>query len=305
MNQTQTIAVTESIVAGLPLADRDGVIWLDGELVPWRDARVHLLTHSLHYGSTVFEGERVYRGKIFKLREHTERLHASAKLVGYSLPYTSDEIDAACRLVVAENQIDAGYVRPLAWRGSEVIGVSGIGAKIHVGIAAFPWGSYYGDDAQRNGIKLQMSAWRRPNPNTAPTASKAAGLYMICTMSRDAAEAAGYHDALMLDYRGQLAEATGANLFLVIDGKLHTPTPDCFLDGITRKTVMDLARKRGYEVIERAIFPEELERAQEIFLTGTAVEIIPVGVIEQRTYAVGPITKQLQADFRALTATFE
>jgi branched-chain amino acid aminotransferase len=291
-------------VAGLPLADRDGVIWMDGELVQWRDARVHILTHSLHYGSTVFEGERVYRGKIFKLREHTERLHASAHLMGYQLPYTSDQIDAACKLVVAENKLDSGYVRPLAWRGSEVIGVSGVGAKIHLGIAAFPWGAYYSEEARKHGIKLQMSTWRRPDPKSAPTASKAAGLYMICTLSRDAAEAAGYHDALMLDYRGQLAEATGANLFLVINGVIHTPTPDCFLDGITRKTVIDLARQRGFQVIERAIFPEELTKAQEIFLTGTAVEIIPVGVIDQLKFAVGPITQQLQADFQHLTATF-
>lgn len=291
-------------MSALPLADRDGVIWLDGELVPWRDAKVHLLTHSLHYGSTVFEGERVYRGKIFKLREHTARLHVSAKLLGYEVPYSVDEIEAACREVVAQNKIDSGYVRPLAWRGSEVIGVSAKGAKIHVGVAAFPWGAYYGEEAQRNGIRLMTSSWRRPSPNSAPTASKAAGLYMICTMSRDAAEAAGYQDALMLDYRGQLAEATGANLFLVINGQIHTPTPDCFLDGITRRTVMDLARQRGLEVIERAIFPEELAKAQEVFLTGTAVEIIPVGVIDELKFTVGPITKQLQADYRTLTETF-
>ncbi len=195
-------------------------------------------------------------------------------------------------------------MRPLAWRGSEVIGVSAKGAKIHVGIAAFPWGAYYGEEARRNGIKLKTSTWRRPSPNSAPTASKAAGLYMICTLSRDMAEAAGYQDALMLDYRGQVAEATGANIFLVINGQIHTPTPDCFLDGITRKTVMELARKRGYEVIERAIFPEELSQAQEVFLTGTAVEVIPIGVIDELKYTVGPITKQLQADYTALTQSF-
>ncbi|MDX1968400.1 MAG: branched-chain amino acid aminotransferase [Planctomycetaceae bacterium] len=291
-------------MSALPLADRDGVIWLDGELVPWRDAKVHLLTHSLHYGSTVFEGERVYNGKVFKLHEHTERLHVSARLVGYEVPYSVADLEAATRLVVEQNKISEGYVRPLAWRGSEVIGVSAKGAKIHVGIAAFPWGAYYGEEARRNGIKLKTSTWRRPSPNSAPTASKAAGLYMICTLSRDMAEAAGYQDALMLDYRGQVAEATGANIFLVINGQIHTPTPDCFLDGITRKTVMELARKRGYEVIERAIFPEELSQAQEVFLTGTAVEVIPIGVIDELKYTVGPITKQLQADYTALTQSF-
>lgn len=292
-------------MSALPLEDRDGVIWLDGELVPWRDARIHVLSHSLHYGSAVFEGERVYNGKIFKLHEHSARLHTSAEILGYKIPYSVAEIETASRMVVAQNNISSGYVRPLAWRGSEVIGVSAKGAKIHVAIAAFPWGAYYGEEALRNGIRLKTSKWRRPAPDSAPTASKAAGLYMICTMSRDAAEAAGYQDALMLDFRGQVAEATGANIFLVIDGKLHTPTPDCFLDGITRRTVMDLARKRGYEIIERAIFPEELSQAQEIFLTGTAVEVIPIGVIDELKFSVGPITKQLQADYKALTQTFE
>ncbi len=291
-------------MSALPLEDRDGVIWLDGELVPWREARIHVLTHSLHYGSAVFEGERVYNGKIFKLREHSARLLASAKILGYEVPYSVEEIEAASRLVVEKNNISGGYVRPLAWRGSEVIGVSAKGARIHVAVAAFPWGAYYGEEALRNGIRLKTSAWRRPSPDSAPTASKAAGLYMICTMSRDAAEAAGYQDALMLDYRGQVAEATGANIFLVIDGQIHTPTPDCFLDGITRRTVMDLARKRGYEIIERAIFPEELSKAQEIFLTGTAVEVIPIGMIDELKFSVGPITKQLQADYKELTQTF-
>lgn len=292
-------------MSALPLEDRDGVIWLDGELVPWRDARIHVLSHSLHYGSAVFEGERVYNGKIFKLHEHSARLHTSAEILGYKVPYSVAEIETASRMVVAQNNISSGYVRPLAWRGSEVIGVSAKGSKIHVAIAAFPWGAYYGEEALRNGIRLKTSKWRRPAPDSAPTASKAAGLYMICTMSRDAAEAAGYQDALMLDYRGQVAEATGANIFLVIDGKLHTPTPDCFLDGITRRTVMDLARQRGYEIIERAIFPEELSQAQEIFLTGTAVEVIPIGVIDELKFSVGPITKQLQADYKALTQNFE
>lgn len=305
-NASVLVSIFRSVpVSALPLEDRDGVIWLDGELVPWRDARIHVLSHSLHYGSAVFEGERVYNGKIFKLHEHSARLHTSAEILGYKVPYSVAEIETASRMVVAQNNISSGYVRPLAWRGSEVIGVSAKGAKIHVAIAAFPWGAYYGEEALRNGIRLKTSKWRRPAPDSAPTASKAAGLYMICTMSRDAAEAAGYQDALMLDYRGQVAEATGANIFLVIDGKLHTPTPDCFLDGITRRTVMDLARQRGYEIIERAIFPEELSQAQEIFLTGTAVEVIPIGVIDELKFSVGPITKQLQADYKALTQSFE
>lgn len=291
-------------VSALPLEDRDGVIWLDGELVPWRDAKVHVLTHSLHYGSAVFEGERVYNGKIFKLREHTERLHKSAQLLGYEVPYSVEVLEEACRKVLVENNITTGYVRPLAWRGSEVIGVSAKGAKIHVAVAAFPWGAYYGEEARRNGIRLKTSTWRRPAPDSAPTASKAAGLYMICTMSRDAAEAAGYQDALMLDYRGQVAEATGANIFFVKDGQIHTPKPDCFLDGITRRTVIDLARKRGYELIERAIFPNELAGMQEVFLTGTAVEVIPVGVIDDLKFTVGPVTQQLQADYTQLTQSF-
>lgn len=288
-------------MSALPLDDRDGVIWLDGTLVPWREAKLHVLSHSLHYGSAVFEGERVYHGRIFKLREHSQRLSRSSELLGYELPYSVEEIEQASQTVVAQNAIETGYVRPIAWRGSEVIGVSAKGAKAHVAIAAFPWPAYYGDEARRQGIRLMTSTWRRPAANCAPTASKAAGLYMICTLSRDAAEAAGYQDALMLDYRGQVAEATGANFFMVLQGELHTPIPDCFLDGITRRTVIDLARQRGIRVIERAIFPEELARAEEVFLTGTAVEVIPVSCIDQQTYRVGPITRQLQADYQQLT----
>lgn len=290
-------------MSALPLDDRDGVIWLDGSLVPWREAKLHVLSHSLHYGSAVFEGERVYHGRIFKLREHSQRLRRSSELLGYELPYSVEEIEQASQTVVAQNGIETGYVRPIAWRGSEVIGVSAKGAKAHVAIAAFPWPAYYGDEARRQGIRLMTSTWRRPAANCAPTASKAAGLYMICTLSRDAAEAAGYQDALMLDYRGQVAEATGANFFMVLKGELHTPIPDCFLDGITRRTVIDLARQRGIRVIERAIFPEELAQAEEVFLTGTAVEVIPVSCIDQQTYRVGPITRQLQADYQQLTLT--
>jgi branched-chain amino acid aminotransferase len=287
-------------VALLPYDDRDGVIWFDGKLVPWREARLHVLSHSLHYGSAAFEGERVYNGKVFKLREHDERLVRSCQLLGYEIPYSPEELDRATNEVIARNEIGDGYVRPIAWRGAETIGVSARDAKPHVAIAAFPWPAYYSEEARTQGIRLMTSSWQRPSPKCAPTASKAAGLYMICTLSRDAAGAAGFDDALMHDYRGQVAEATGANFFMAIGGKLHTPTPDCFLDGITRRTVIDLAKKRRIEVIERAIFPEELPKAEEIFLTGTAVEVIPVRQIDQQQYRVGPIARQLQKDYHDL-----
>ncbi|QDU18910.1 branched-chain amino acid aminotransferase [Urbifossiella limnaea] len=279
-----------------PLDDRDGVIWLNGKLVPWRDAKVHVLTHSLHYGNAVFEGDRVYNGKVFKLSEHSARLIRSAKMLAYDLPYSVAELDAATKLVVAENKLESGYVRPLAWRGPEVIGVSAAGTKIHVMIAAFPWGKYFSQAA----IRICTSRWKRPSPESSPAGSKAAGLYVICTLARDEAAAAGYQDALMHDYKGRLSEATGANLFLVFDGELHTPTTETILNGITRQTVMELARKRGITVVEREIYPEELARASEVFLTGTAVEVQPVGSIDEREYPVGPISTQLQADYAAL-----
>lgn len=280
----------------LPMDDRDGVIWLNGKLVPWREAKVHVLVHSLHYGNAVFEGCRIYNGKVFKLTEHSARLIRSAKMVAYDLPYTVEELDAATKLVVAENKLDSGYVRPLAWRGAEVIGVSGKGTKIHVMIAAFPWGAYY----EQKAIKLVTSRWKRPSPESSPAGSKAAGLYIICTLAKDEAIDAGAQDALMLDYKDRLSEATGANLFLVINGELHTPTPETILNGITRQTVMELARKRGITVVEREIWPDELAKASEVFLTGTAVEVQPVGAIDGREYPVGPITQQLQADYAAL-----
>jgi branched-chain amino acid aminotransferase len=279
-----------------PLDDRDGVIWYNGALVPWREAKVHVLTHSLHYGNAVFEGARIYNGKVFKLTEHSARLVRSARMLAYDLPYTVAELDAATRLVLAENKLEGGYVRPLAWRGAEVIGVSGIGTKVHVMIAAFPWGAYY----QQKAIRLCTSRWKRPSPESSPAGSKAAGLYIICTLAKDEALAAGYQDALMHDYKGRLSEATGANLFLVLNGELHTPTPETILNGITRQTVMDLARKRGLTVVEREIYPEELALASEVFLTGTAVEVQPVGAIDAREYPVGPISQQLQADYAAL-----
>ncbi len=285
----------------VPYDDRDGFIWMDGSLVPWRDAKVHVLTHALHYASCVFEGERVYDGRIFKLTPHSQRLAHSAEVMGFALPYPVAAIDQACRQVVAANGIGDGYVRPLAWRGAEMMGVSAQKTRIHVAIAAWTWPAYFTPEARLKGIRMTRAVYRRPAPDTAPTQSKAAGLYMICTLSKHKAEAAGYDDALMLDYRGYLAEGTGANLFLVFDGKLHTPTPDCFLDGITRRTVIELARARGLEVVERHILPDELARASEAFLSGTAVEVTPVREVDEHRFEVGRITRQLVADFDALT----
>ncbi|MEE8202221.1 MAG: branched-chain amino acid aminotransferase, partial [Alphaproteobacteria bacterium] len=274
-----------------PYDDRDGEIWFDGALVPWREAKLHVLSHAMHYASAVFEGERVYGGKVFKLSEHSTRLGSSAKLMDMVLPYTSDEIDAATREVVKTNGIDEGYVRPLAWRGAEMMGVSAQQTKIHVAIAAWPWPPYFGDEASLRGIRLAFADYRRPSPETAPVQSKAAGLYMICTLSRHKVEAQGYDDALMLDWRGQVAEATGANVFLVQDGELHTPTPDCFLDGITRRTVIGLAKARGIKVVERVIWPDELGAADEVFLTGTAAEVTPVREIGPHHFQVGAVTR--------------
>lgn len=280
----------------LPLDDRDGVIWYNGKIVQWRDAKAHVLTHSLHYGNAVFEGERVYNGKVFELTAHSKRLVHSAKMVAYDLPYSVEELDAATQLVVAENKLESGYVRPLAWRGPEVIGVSAIGTKVHVMIAAFPWGAYYTQQA----VKLVTAKWKRPSPESSPAGSKCAGLYVICTLAKDEALAAGFQDALMHDYKGRVAEATGANLFLAFGRELHTPTTECILNGITRQTVMALARKSGVKVVEREIWPDELGRATEAFITGTAVEVMPVSGIDDHEYPVGPITKRLQKDYAEL-----
>jgi branched-chain amino acid aminotransferase len=284
----------------IPFDDRDGLIWFEGKLIPWRDAKLHVLTHAMHYASAVFEGERVYGGKIFKLTEHSQRLIDSGKILGFDIPMTVAEIDEATRKTVAANNIVDGYVRPIAWRGAEQMGVSAQQTKIHVAIATWVWPSYFPPELRAKGIRLTWAKWKRPHPETAPTQSKAAGLYMICTLSKHAAEAEGYNDALMLDWRGQLAEATGANLFLVIDGVLHTPTPDCFLNGITRKTVIDLAKRRGIQVVERAIMPDELAKAQEVFLTGSAAEITPVGEVDTYRFTPGEVTRKLIADFDAL-----
>lgn len=284
----------------LPFDDRDGFIWFDGALVPWRDARVHVLTHALHYASSVFEGERVYHGRVFKLTEHSERLVNSARLLGFEIPYSVAEIDAATRQTVEAMGFADAYVRPVAWRGSEMMGVAAQASRIHLAIAVWQWPSYFSPEAKMAGIRLTWAPWRRPPPDSAPTASKAAGLYMICTLSKHEAEAKGYQDAVMLDHRGFLAEATGANLFLAIDGALHTPLADCFLDGITRRTVIDLARARGIPVVERHIPPEDLAKAQEVFLTGTAAEVTPVGEIGDHRFTPGRMCETLVADYDAL-----
>ena len=281
----------------IPYDDRDGLIWFDGKLVPWRDAKIHVLTHALHYASAVFEGARAYGGTIFKLRDHAQRLIDSGRVLGFEIPWTRDQIEAACNAAVKAQNIKDGYVRPIAWRGPEQMGVSAQATKIHMAVAAWDWGTYFAPEARLKGIRMTWAKWSRPAPNTAPTNAKATGLYMICTMSKHAAEAEGYEDALMLDWRGQLAEATGANLFLAIDGTLHTPTPDCFLNGITRQHVIGLARARQIKVVERAIMPDELAKAQEVFLTGSAAEITPVREIGQYKFTPGTMTKQLIEDF--------
>ncbi len=286
--------------------DRDGLIWYDGEMVDWRDANLHMLTHALHYASSVFEGERVYAGNIFKLREHTERLINSADIMGFEIPYSAEEIDAACIQSCEANNIVDGYVRPIAWRGSEMMGVSAQEAKIHLAIAVWTWPSYFSPEARNRGISLKTSKWRRPPPESAPVHAKSAGLYMICTMSKHEAEAAGYDDALMLDWRGNVVEGTGANFFMITEGDIiNTPPPDCFLNGITRQTVIELAKKRGYEVVERHIRPEELKDALEIFVTGTAAEVTPVGKIDELELTVGEVTKNLRADYEKLVGRSE
>jgi branched-chain amino acid aminotransferase len=240
----------------VPFDQLDGQIWFNGEFVDWKDAKIHVLTHGLHYASAVFEGERAYGGRIFKLTEHNQRLHTSAEILGFKIPYSVEELDAATIELLRRQGFSEAYARPIAWRGSEMMGVSAQNNRINVAIAIWQWGSYFNPAEKLKGIRLDIAEYRRPDPKTAPSKSKAAGLYMICTISKHAAEAKGYADAMMLDYRGQVAEATGANIFFVKDGVIHTPVPDCFLDGITRRTVIELAKRRGYQVIERAILPK-------------------------------------------------
>ena len=287
------------MAALVPYHDRDGFIWLDGKLVPWREATLHVLTHGLHYASAVFEGERAYGGQIFKLREHTERLIGSAKMLDFAIPYSAEQIDAACNEAVKANKLVDCYVRPIAWRGSEQMGVSAQLNTIHLAIAAWDWGSYFDPKERLRGIRIANAVYRRPDPATIPAKAKATGLYMICTIEKHRAERAGYADALMLDWRGHVAECTGANIFFIKDGALHTPTPDCFLDGITRRTVIALARKHGWSVHERTILPDELPSFSECFIVGTAAEVTPVREIGTLQFQPGRICETLLNDYLA------
>lgn len=287
-------------MAFVPFDDRDGWIWMDGDFVPWRDAKTHVLTHALHYGSSVFEGERMYAGEIFKLTEHSERLRRSGELLDFQLPYTVAEIDEACKATCAKMGLEDCYVRPVAYRGPEQVSVSAFETKVHVAIAVWDWPSYFDPETKAKGIRLEWARWRRPDPMTAPSAAKAAGLYMICTMSKMAAERNGFSDAMMLDWRGYVAEATGANVFFVQDGVLHTPTVDSILDGITRRTVIAMAEAKGIEVKVRDIRPEELAGFSECFLTGTAAEVTPVSQIGEYRFTPAALSLGLMEDYGRL-----
>lgn len=274
----------------IPYDKREGKIWFNGDIIDWKDAKVHVLTHGLHYGSCVFEGERVYNGEIFKLREHTNRLVYSANRMGFDIPYSVDEIDDACNQIIKIQNVKNGYVRPVAWRGSEMMAISAQKNKIHFAIATWEWGSYFDPKIKENGIKLNISKWRRPAPNTIPWDTKAAGLYMICTLSKHEAEKEGYNDSLMLDHQDFVAEATGANIFFIKENskEIHTPVADCFLDGITRRTIIDIAKENNFKINERKIKLEELKDFDACFLTGTAAEVTPVSEIENYKFKVTP-----------------
>ncbi|MFN9847944.1 MAG: branched-chain amino acid aminotransferase [Alphaproteobacteria bacterium] len=284
----------------VPFDDRDGWIWLDGQFVAWRDAKVHVLTHGLHYASAVFEGERMYGGEIFELTAHTERLFKSAEYLDFEIPYSVAEIDQACRETCARNGLADAYVRPIAWRGSEMIGVSAQDTKIHVAVAVWDWPSYFSPAERAKGIRMCWAKYKRPSPETEPVHAKATGLYMICTISKHAAEKDGYTDAMMLDYRGYVAESTGSNVFFIQDGVIHTPTPDCFLNGITRQTVIRLAREKGLTVVERHIRPEELAGFTECFVVGTAAEVTPVAQIGEYSFKPDAISLGLMDDYARL-----
>jgi len=283
----------------LPFDQRDGFIWMNGALAPWKDAKLHVLSHGLHYASCVFEGERAYGGKIFKITEHSERFRASAELLDFEIPYSVAELDAAKRLTVEKNGFQNCYVRPVAWRGSEMMAVAAQNATINVAIAVWDWPSMFDVNQKMQGIKLDIADYRRPDPMTAPCHSKAAGLYMICTISKHRAERKGFADAMMLDWQGRVAECTGANIFFTQGGKIHTPIADCFLDGITRCTVIALAKSRGIEVIERRIMPDELSSLEECFICGTGAEVTPVSQVGQFNFVPGAISRQLIEDYSA------
>ena len=279
----------------------EGFIWFDGELIDWKDAKVHVLTHGLHYASSVFEGERCYDGKIFREIEHTERLHHSANTLGFNIPFSIDEICKIRKLVLDSNKIRDGYIRPVAWRGSEMMGISAQKNTIHLAVAAWEWPSYYSPEARLKGIKLDLSKWRRPSPETAPVSTKAAGLYMICTLAKHEAEEKGCQDALMLDHRGYIAETTSANIFMVINEEIHTPTPDCFLNGITRQEVIKIAKNLGIRVVERHMQLEELQKASEVFVTGTAAEVTPVSQIGDLVFKPSAISKKMIEEYTKIT----
>jgi branched-chain amino acid aminotransferase len=281
----------------VPFDDRDGWIWLDGQFVPWREATVHVLTHGLHYASAVFEGERMYGGEIFELTAHTERLFKSAEILDMEIPFTVAQIDQACKDTCAKNGLTDAYIRPIAWRGSEMIGVSAQNTRIHVAIAVWDWPSYFKPEEKAKGIRMCWAKYKRPSPETEPVHAKAAGLYMICTISKHAAEKDGFTDAMMLDYRGYVAESTGSNVFFIRDGVIHTPLPDCFLNGITRQSLIKLARAKGFEVIERHILPEELSEFSECFVTGSAAEVVPVSQIGEYSFTPGNISLSLADDY--------
>jgi branched-chain amino acid aminotransferase len=282
-----------------PFDDRDGWLWLDGSLVPWREAKLHVLSHGLHYASAVFEGERAYAGNIFRLHDHTTRLINSGRILSFEIPWSAEQIDAASNAVLAANGLTDGYVRPIAWRGSEQLAVSATGTSVHLAIGAWPWPSYFGAERMQ-GIRVGQAEWRRPPPETAPVHAKASGLYMIASLAKVKAEQEGFSDALMLDWRGLVAETTGANIFFVIDGELHTPDPDCFLNGITRRTVIALAKRKQMKVVERQIAPTELTRATEVFLAGTAAEVTAVREIGPHRFTPGTITETLMKDYDSL-----
>jgi len=284
-------------MATAPFDQRDGVIWHDGALVPWREAKLHVLSHGLHYGSSVFEGERAYGGVIFKSREHSERFRRSARILDFEIPYGVEELDAAKDAVVKANGLQNCYVRPVAWRGSEMMAVAAQNSTIHTAIAVWDWPSMFDVETKMKGIRLDIAEYRRPDPQTAPCLAKAAGLYMICTISKHRAERRGYADALMYDWLGRVAECTGANVFFVKDGALHTPIADCFLDGITRRTIIDLAKRRGVAVHERRIMPEELASLPECFICGTGAEVTPVAEAGPFKFTPGALTRQLIEDY--------
>jgi branched-chain amino acid aminotransferase len=288
-------------MAIVPFDDRDGWIWLDGEFKPWREAKVHVLTHALHYASCVFEGARLYDGEIFKLTQHSRRLFRSAEILDFEIPYSVEEIDRACKETAERMGLRDGYVRNFAWRGPEQMGVAAQHTKTHVAVAVWEWPSYFDPEARKRGIRTMWAPWKRPSPETAPSEAKAAGLYMICTLSKHAAERAGYADAMMLDYRGYVAEATGANVFFIRDGVIHTPTTECILNGITRQTVIALAQAKGFEVVERHILPEELATFTECFVTGSAAEVTAVSEIGEHRFTPGNITFALADDYSRLT----